>query len=543
MSARKIFDCFLFNGEYDVLEIRLHELDSIVDHFIIVTSTLTFDGQPIRDRFNPRDPRIAAFASKFRVLIVTDMPETDDPCVREAWQRNAVLRGVPDAEDNDLIIMSDVDEIPRASVIRNIVSDTGHSIFGFELNDFFFYVDYQNVSGPDSAMTSAVAARYDAICNGSPNSLRHDVRSRTVPACIVPNAGWHFSCLMNRAAVARKITAYSRQESNTPTFFQRLDVEDLVLRRADLFNRQGFVWDVVSPRRLPNWVRRNRTAISQLFAGNEDWITGLVHSLSKTLSRRYASAAMVQRSPPIVICPYLYDGEDKEVLRKFDATGKAKHVEFFLWQDKDRIGPEHSFERCWNLFPGRDVIILHSDMAPHPSDSGTDWYDGLIEHQRRLPDAGMVACNLFYPSRTDDVGAFVQCAGGTLVDGKIGYLNGPVVENGSELGSGVAASLLSEIRAVDWVTFGGVLISRDVINACGGFDQNYKWAYVMDVDYSFEARKRGFRLYQVPVTLTHEESRTTKRLIEVDGMLSQHKVDNMHYFEKKWRPLLSSLLP
>jgi GT2 family glycosyltransferase len=66
------------------------------------------------------------------------------------------------------------------------------------------------------------------------------------------------------------------------------------------------------------------------------------------------------------------------------------------------------------------------------------------------------------------------------------------------------------VRAVDRVTFGGVLIRRKAVDECGPIDGRYEWAYVMDVDYCFKGRSGGYQLFQVPVYLQHEGSRTTQ---------------------------------
>ena len=58
-TVRRVFDCCLFNGEMDVLAIRFHELNAVVDHFVIVESTLTFSGLPQEISFNPCHPSIA----------------------------------------------------------------------------------------------------------------------------------------------------------------------------------------------------------------------------------------------------------------------------------------------------------------------------------------------------------------------------------------------------------------------------------------------------------------------------------------------------
>lgn len=267
-----------------------------------------------------------------------------------------------------------------------------------------------------------------------------------------------------------------------------------------------------------------------------------VDTLAKALGglkrlRRSSAVARARRTPPVVICPYLYDHEAEEIRAKFRLDEHPwLEVNFCLWQDRDHIGPEFAFERCWNRFPDRDVIIIHSDMAPMPGEPPTRWYAQLVEFRDAHPDAGMIACNLFYPRAHGAEVDTVQCAGGLLLDGRISHLSGEVGE-----ASGLTASLLASVRQVEWVTFGGLLIRREVIEACGPIDRRYKWAYVLDVDYCFEARRRGFKLLQVPVSLQHEESRTTRRLWEADPSLRGNIAANMAQFYSKWAPMMPML--
>jgi GT2 family glycosyltransferase len=59
----------------------------------------------------------------------------------------------------------------------------------------------------------------------------------------------------------------------------------------------------------------------------------------------------------------------------------------------------------------------------------------------------------------------------------------------------------------------------------------------MDVDYCFEARLRGFRLYQVPVRLTHHENRTTRSMLDNDPAAKAAVAFNLQTFYDKWSPL------
>jgi GT2 family glycosyltransferase len=237
----------------------------------------------------------------------------------------------------------------------------------------------------------------------------------------------------------------------------------------------------------------------------------------------------------MIICPHVHAHEADEMRRKFDLDGPGgRRLPFYLWHDSARLGPERAFEHCWNQHPDHDIVIVHSDMAPMPEDRANQWFDRLLAYRDELPQAGMIACNLFYPW-SGERPLRVQCAGGSYRDGEISYLTGDIGDNG------VPAAFLERVRQVDWVTFGGVLIRREAIRACGAFDRRYTWAYLMDADYCFEARLRGFLLYQVPVSLVHEESRTTRPMIESDAGLRRHIAANKRLLDEKWLPFRARL--
>jgi hypothetical protein len=334
---------------------------------------------------------------------------------------------------------------------------------------------------------------------------------------------------MDESGIRRKIAAFSHQEFNTAEFLNKINVSKTIRRGLDLLNRPGFNWKVVPDCDLPAWLLAHHSSLKHLFcpAGVIDRVRDALSSVPKLLPKRSRPKAS-----PVIICPYVYDHEASEVRRKFGLDGPAaRHVEFYLWQDKERIGPELAFEHCWNQFPTRDIILVHSDMAPQAGDPAMQWYEALVSYSADLLRAGMIACNLYHPTPTPNGAVSVQCAGGTFTDGKIDYLHGALDEPG-----GVSSQVLKRIRPMDWVTLGGVLIRRELIRACGAFDRRYKWAYVMDVDYCFEARLRGFQLMQVPVSLQHEESRTTRSLWEKNPDLRDHVGQNMERFYAKWGP-------
>jgi hypothetical protein len=133
----------------------------------------------------------------------------------------------------------------------------------------------------------------------------------------------------------------------------------------DLFERPRFVWKLLPDTDLPAWLRQNRSRLQRMFHP-----ASFADRVRSQFSQWIIPAATSrQPAPPVVICPYLYDNEPAEIRSKFDLDGAAgRRMDFFLWQDKERIGPEFAFEHCWNQFPDRDIIIIHSDMSPMPGE-------------------------------------------------------------------------------------------------------------------------------------------------------------------------------
>lgn len=526
-SHTKVFDCFLYSGEEDVLEIRFNELWDVVDAFVIVEANRTFAGAVKAPTWNPNSLKFSKFASKVRHVVVKDKPEGDDPFKREAWQRDAVLRGVPDAEASDLIVISDVDEIPQASTLEALGSRRDAETFGLQLAFFYFFVNYRNTVGPESQLTWSVAVRRHVLDKVSPNDIRYGVRDGSVEAIKIPDAGWHFSYLSNIEGIKRKLNSFSHQELNTQEVIARININKIIKQRRDLFDRPGFTWDVVKDGSLPAWLKANKDDRAHLFYGGKS--TPRPASKLGPWFAKMLGPPKTRRQPPMIICPYFHDTDPEVVDEAFGlSTSAGKTLPFYLWKDSEGIGPERAFQHCWDQHPDRDVVIVHTDMAPTPEDRRNNWFDALIAQRDELETAGLIGCNLYYPER---LGGGLQCAGGIFTDGKISHLTGSV---GSR--PGLTQQDLGRVRKVDWVTFGGVLIRREAINACGDFDNRYEWAYVMDVDYSFEARLRGFDVFQVPVSLDHQENGTTGAMLREDPERQKQVNQNVSAFTTKWEP-------
>ena len=121
-----VYDCFPFFNELELLELRLNELDGIVDKFVLVEATKTQTGLPKPLYFAENRARFDAFANKIIHIIVDDMPSGDGTrahWVRERLQRNSIAKGLVNCNPQDIIMVSDVDEIPNVQTLARFFAN------------------------------------------------------------------------------------------------------------------------------------------------------------------------------------------------------------------------------------------------------------------------------------------------------------------------------------------------------------------------------------------------------------------------------------
>jgi beta-1,4-mannosyl-glycoprotein beta-1,4-N-acetylglucosaminyltransferase len=217
-----IFDCLILHDELDLLELRLRELDRVVDRFVVVEATSTFRGQekPLhlaesRERFAPWRDRVKH--------VITGLPDTD-PWQRETAQRNAILHGLQDASPDDLVVVSDADEIPRASTLAAIGNQTPVRLLT-SLRYYFLDLEvlHEKVHQP-------VVVRY--------GDLTSPQQARTAGYPGVPDGGWHASFLGGVETIQRKLRSYAHSE-HAHLADQPEEIGACIREGRDLFGR-GF---------------------------------------------------------------------------------------------------------------------------------------------------------------------------------------------------------------------------------------------------------------------------------------------------------------
>jgi beta-1,4-mannosyl-glycoprotein beta-1,4-N-acetylglucosaminyltransferase len=105
-----IIDTFLFNNEFDMLDIRIALSDDWVDRWVVCEGNRTLSGRPKPFHLSDNIQRYAHLGTRLKVIKL-DIPEGWSNWDIENGQRAALLEGYADCDDNDIIMHSDLDEI------------------------------------------------------------------------------------------------------------------------------------------------------------------------------------------------------------------------------------------------------------------------------------------------------------------------------------------------------------------------------------------------------------------------------------------------
>lgn len=245
-----IYDCFTFYNELDILEMRLEELYPVVDRFVIVEGSHTFQGQPkealtwhILD-----SERFDKYRDKLGGQIVDLSGSFASPWEREYYQRNAI-KGVLEVlkpDDEDIILLSDADEIPRRSVVESLDPQPVQSM---ALDAYYYGL---NVSGGHQHTNRA--ARW----GWAKNMTMQELRTLDPPPNIVYDGGWHFSYLGDAEHIANKFKAFAHSELNRPDTTNPETLLERMRNHQDLWG-DGHHYEVVPiDNSWPEAVKNNR---------------------------------------------------------------------------------------------------------------------------------------------------------------------------------------------------------------------------------------------------------------------------------------------
>ena len=252
----KIFDCFLYNGENFILDIRLNILSGNISKFVIVESKYDHQGNKKKLKLNLDD--FSSFKDQIIYLVVDRFPENFTSWERENFQRNYLINGLYEADDNDYIIISDIDEIPNLSKLGSL---TEHKYSVFEQRMFYYKFNLLNKTNPYWYGSRICKKKFLK----NPQWLR-DQKIKIYPFWrfdkikwnIIKNGGWHFSFLMSPENIKSKLSSYAHSEFNNAKYNNLSTIKNAIDQHIDLFNRPIKYEKVDFDHSFPEYILKNK---------------------------------------------------------------------------------------------------------------------------------------------------------------------------------------------------------------------------------------------------------------------------------------------
>lgn len=280
-----VYDCFQFFNELDILKIRLHVLNPVVDRFVISEATETFSGLKKPLYYEENRELFAEFADKIIHVVVEDTPEGDTH-YRDTFQKNAVTRGLAGCNDDDIIIFSDLDEIPNPDKIQEILQNfQKDKIYHFAQRLFYCYLNMEEVSGN----LLSYAGEFEEVTRkkwiGSKmlsyqllreqNLLLGELRfpERKAIGIRVEDGGWHFGYMGGhgekdiKKRVQEKVVSAAHQEYNSKHVLSQ--VTDQIKDGKDIFGRDAKFVRCEIDETFPKYIREHQKELDFLIMHEE----------------------------------------------------------------------------------------------------------------------------------------------------------------------------------------------------------------------------------------------------------------------------------
>jgi len=278
-----IYDCFTFFNELELLELRLNELAGVVDKFVIVEARRTFTNQPKPLHFQENRARFSAFMDKIIHVVVEDSPDANDPWVVERFQRNAIGRGLTQCRPDDFVLVSDLDEIPRAAVVAemtekipyhdHMIANAVHRalnsrlvkrilhrrgfrrrlrfnhpfVWRFQHTLFRYFINCKSLLPPYSYGT--VMLRYRDFSTAE--EMRHSGYKT------ISDAGWHFTYMGGAARIADKLRSFAHQEYNRAEFTDLQRITERINLGQTIFGKGEQLTFVPVDATFPTFIREH----------------------------------------------------------------------------------------------------------------------------------------------------------------------------------------------------------------------------------------------------------------------------------------------
>lgn len=230
-----IIDCFTYNGEADLLEIRLNILDAVVDQFVIVEAPTTFSGKEKPLYFERDRERFSEWANKIKYFVVDENYTPKELALAESspntqgaahWkheflQKESIKKALTHLEDKDLVFIGDVDEIWNPDITSSYVAKNAKDFTWFprlRLKVYSYWLDTRS----SEEFYGVIVGTYGNLKDKILNHLRSNPKSKSMSS-MHRFDGWHFTSMGGVKELERKLTdSYTEESYATPQVLQSL---------------------------------------------------------------------------------------------------------------------------------------------------------------------------------------------------------------------------------------------------------------------------------------------------------------------------------
>jgi len=285
-----IYDCFMYYDEDLLLDIRLNVLDKYVKKFVITEATYTHNGSKKKLNFNIQN--FIKFKDKIEYIIVDQQPpnikkinKNDAPEIseeklilngmaRDYYQRECLKKGLKNLDKDDLIIISDLDEIPNLENLK--INEVKNNIVIFQQKMFYYKL---NLLYDEFIWAGSKAVKYKNFV--SPQWLRNikskkysfwrlDVlfsKKKYSNLNYIKNGGWHFTCIRTPEDLEKKLLNFAHHYEFEQSGLKLTDLKKLIKEKRVMYDHSvdqtGYKWSgksilkTVNNNELPLYIRNN----------------------------------------------------------------------------------------------------------------------------------------------------------------------------------------------------------------------------------------------------------------------------------------------
>jgi beta-1,4-mannosyl-glycoprotein beta-1,4-N-acetylglucosaminyltransferase len=253
-KKRRVYDCFCYFNEDMLLELRFETLWNFVDYFVISEASYTHAGQDRSTEFDIN--KFNKYASKIRYLRLDERPiGPNNFWKNENFIRNNVANGLFDAEPDDLILISDLDEIPRPEMISQYRptfkrADLIQNYYSYYLNNYWIGdINHEGQLMPKSNIWHGTKItthkHFVSFFRGNATSVRifksfgflrglKRVWFKFFQNQVIQDGGWHFTWIFPIENIIKKIESTAHQEFNHEAHKSRDRILQLIMSGRDI---------------------------------------------------------------------------------------------------------------------------------------------------------------------------------------------------------------------------------------------------------------------------------------------------------------------